>query len=216
MNCAYCSMRCIRKGVRNGNQNLQCTACGKYQRMAYRYQACAPGMGKQIAAHVREGCGIRSIARLLRISPTTVMVRILRMAARLGPGAIPTGRNYEMDELSTYVGNKENRIWLAYAMDRQSKRIVALRVGARSKRNLLPLFNALLQAGARSIRTDGVVFYKSLVPAAVHRVKRAGTNGIERMNLTLRTHLKRLARRTICYSKSVAMLRACATIYCWG
>lgn len=153
---------------------------------------------------------------MLCISPTTVIARIKRIAAKLGPGPIATGRSYEVDELSTYVGNKKNRVWVAYAMDRISKEVVALRTGRRSKRTLRPLINTLVLAAAKQVRTDALPLYRSLVPQDLHRVKRAGTNGIERMNLNLRTHLKRLSRRTICYSKSTAMLAACVTIYCWS
>ncbi|WP_343791129.1 IS1 family transposase, partial [Wandonia haliotis] len=39
---------------------------------------------------------------------------------------------------------------------------------------------------------------------------------IERKNLTLRTHVKRLNRRTICYSKSLLTLSAIMRIYFWG
>lgn len=216
MNCANCSAVCIRKGVRNGSQAFRCIACGKYQRAHYRNKGCTPGMDKSLIAHVREGVGIRSTARLLCISPTTVMARIKRIAMRLGAGPIPAGRSYEVDELATYVGRKTNRVWVAYAMDSASKRIVALRIGERSKRNLRPMIDALLGAGAASIRTDGLDIYRALVPATLHSVKRSGTNGIERMNVNLRTHLKRLARRTICYSKCAGMLTACVVLYCWG
>ncbi|WP_188464902.1 IS1 family transposase [Marivirga lumbricoides] len=39
---------------------------------------------------------------------------------------------------------------------------------------------------------------------------------MERKNLSLRTHLKRLNTRSICFSKSKVMLIACLTIYFWG
>jgi hypothetical protein len=74
-------------------------------------------MDARIATLTREGCGIRSTGRVLGISPTTVIARIKRIAARLGPGPIPKCRSYEVDELSTFVGHKQNRIWVAYAMD---------------------------------------------------------------------------------------------------
>lgn len=165
---------------------------------------------------MREGCGIRGIGRVLAISPTTVIARIKRIAAGLGPGFIPKGRDYEVDELVTCIGSKKNRVWVAYAWERKERRVVAMRIGRRSKRHLGPLIDALLLADARSIRTDGLDIYRSLIPKRVHRALRFGTNGIERMNLTLRTRLKRLSRRTICYSKSAALLHACAAIACWG
>ena len=93
---------------------------------------------------------------MLCISPTTVIARIKRIAAKLGPGPIATGRSYEVDELSTYVGNKKNRVWVAYAMDRISKEVVALRTGRRSKRTLRPLINTLVLAAAKQVRTDAL------------------------------------------------------------
>jgi len=150
------------------------------------------------------------------IAVSTVIARIKMIATSLGPGYIPKGRSYEVDELATYVCNKKNRIWVAYALDRKRKAVAAMRVGKRSKRTLRPLINTLVLADAKRIQTDALNLYHSLIPEPIHRVKRAGTNGIERMNLTLRTHLKRLNRRTLCYSKSATMLLACVQIYCWG
>ncbi|MBX2972336.1 MAG: hypothetical protein KF797_04480 [Flavobacteriales bacterium] len=71
-------------------------------------------------------------------------------------------------------------------------------------------------AKAKRITTDGLDLYGCLIPPGIHRVKGFGINRIERRNLTLRTQLKRLARRTLCYTKSVAMLYACVAIACWS
>lgn len=214
--CGYCQGHCERKGRHGAVQLLRCVPCGKYQRSSYRRKAYTPDIDGRITLLTREGCGIRSTGRVLGISPSTVIARIKRMAARLGPEPIARGRSYEVDELSTFVGHKQNRIWVAYAIDRRTKEVVAMRVGKRSKRILQPLLATLLGAEARRIHTDGCDIYSTLIPRSIHRIKRFATNGIERMNLTLRTKLKRLARRTICYSKTVAMLQACLALVCWG
>lgn len=214
--CGYCSGVCTRKGTQGAIQLYRCLACGKYQRSRYRNKACTPGVDARITTYVREGCGINSIARILGISATTVIARIKRIAARLGPGPIAKGRSYEVDELSTYVGHKQNRTWVAYAVDRRTKQVAGIRVGKRSKRALRPMMDTLLLSDARRIHTDGCDIYPTLIPAHLHRVERFGTNGIERMNLTLRTRLKRLGRRTICFSKCAAMLAACVAIVCWA
>ncbi|MFC7346918.1 IS1 family transposase [Chryseobacterium zhengzhouense] len=44
------------------------------------------------------------------------------------------------------------------------------------------------------------------MPKEVHSTKRFQTNSIERMNLNIRTNLKRLNRRTICFSKNSLIL----------
>ena len=196
-------------------QLYRCSACGKYQRSTYRNKACTPGVDARITTYVREGCGINGIARIIGISATTVIARIKRIAARLGPGLIPTGRSYEVDELCTFIGHKKNRVWVAYALDRSTKNVVGMRVGKRSKRMLRPLVDTLLLAEAKRIHTDGCDIYPALIPPNIHRAKRFATNGIERMNLTLRTRLKRLGRRSICYSKCTALLEACVAIMCW-
>ena len=87
---------------------------------------------------------------------------------------------------------------MAYALDHQSRKVVALSVGRRTKRVLGRIISTLLHAQATRITTDGLDLYHRLIPAEVHQVKRFGINRIERYNLTLRTSLKRLARRTIC------------------
>ena len=53
--------------------------------------------------------------------------------------------------------------------------------------------------------TDGGGVYKRHLPVADHTVGKIQTQQIERKHLTLRTRIKRLARKTICFSKSVLM-----------
>ena len=141
--CLHCAGDCIRKGSYKGVQLLRCGACLRYQRVGYRYRAHTPGMDERIALYVREGCGIRSISRIMRIAVSTVIARIKRIAAGLRPRLVPKGRCYEVDELATYVGNKKNRVWVAYAIDRASKQVAALCIGRRSKRKLRPMIETL-------------------------------------------------------------------------
>jgi insertion element IS1 protein InsB len=72
-----------------------------------------------------------------------------------------------------------------------------------------------LLAGCKQIFTDGLDSYRQIIPAAIHKVTHYGTNHIERKNLSLRTHLKRLNRKTIAFSKSLLVLEACLKIYFW-
>nr|WP_262709366.1 IS1 family transposase [Tamlana fucoidanivorans] len=50
----------------------------------------------------------------------------------------------------------------------------------------------------------------------IHKFTHYKTNRIERNNLNLRTHLKRLSRKTICYTKSLKYLEATLKLYFWG
>ena len=208
---------CIRKGFqRNGTQKFYCNECLKWQQARYSYQAYRETTDKKIVSLLKESCGTRSIARILEISPTTVTKRILQIAQRIQKPPIVLNRDYEMDELMTYIGRKDRRICVAYAIDRKSKQIVGFSVGRRNRVTLQSVVNTLLLSNATEIRTDKFSLYYSLIPEAIHKVKKRGTNTIERMNLTLRTHLKRLNRRSIAYSKSLSVLSAILKIYFWG
>jgi hypothetical protein len=53
--------------------------------------------------------------------------------------------------------------------------------------------------------TDGAGGYDRHLPTRAHTVGKLHTQQIERKHLTLRTRIKRLARKTICFSKSIFM-----------
>jgi len=199
----------------NAKQRYRCKTCGKTACKDYLYKACCAETNHQIAVLLKEGCGIRSIARIMSISAVSVIRRILYIASLIEKPPITKGRIYEADELKTYLGRKSNDQWVIYAIDKESRRVVDFRVGKRNKQNLRPVIETLLLSGARKICTDKLNCYKVLIPKDIHHVKSYNINHIERKNLSLRTHLKRLARKTICYSKSLFMLTACLKIYFW-
>ena len=66
------------------------------------------------------------------------------------------------------------------------------------------------------IYTDRLNVYPSLIPKEIHSVFNYCTNIIERKNLTLRTHIKRLSRRIICFTRKQENLEAHLRIYFWG
>lgn len=89
-------------------------------------------------------------------------------------------------------------------------------VGRRNKSNLNKIISTLVLSNAKRITTDKLDIYRSLIPKEIHSTKFRGINRIERNNLNLRTHLKRLNRRSICFSKSLSVLEAIIKIYFWG
>ena len=215
MNCKHCQESCIRKGMSNGIQKYRCRSCGKYQRRSYLKNAYTIS-DQQLILLTKEGCGIRSIARITAISPSTVIRRVLRIGRKLKrPFVLTYGKNYQMDELFTYIGNKKNRICVAYAIDAETGKAIDLVVGRRTKASLSKVISTLLLSNPQKIITDKLPLYKELIPHEIHSLKFRGINKLERLNLTLRTHLKRLNRRTICYSKSIAVLTAIVKIYFW-
>lgn len=200
----------------SGIQKYQCKTCKKYQREEYRSKGFKGGTEKQIIILMKESCGVRSISRVLNISCTTVIKYIKRVAAQTRKPIIKMHKHYEADELKTFVTKKKNEQWIIYAIDKKTKKVADFKVGKRSKRNLKTVIDTLLFSKAKKIYTDGLSTYRGLIPKEIHRAVPHNTNYIERHNLTLRTHLKRLSRRTICFSKSIEMLESSLRIYLWN
>jgi IS1 transposase/Domain of unknown function (DUF4351) len=68
------------------------------------------------------------------------------------------------------------------------------------------LLKALLEPfGIMQFYSDGWGAYERHIDPVFHTVGKRNTQKIERKHLTLRTRIKRLARKTICFSKSVVM-----------
>lgn len=202
--------------TKSGNQRYICKVCKKTRVENYAYQAYKPDINKNIIEFTKEGLGIRSTARLLQISTTTLLKRIVTIARSIHQPVISKGKTYEVDEMCTYIGHKRNFIWLVYALERESKKVVSFNVGKRTNKTLSRVLDTLKLSEAKNIFTDRLKNYKYLIDEKIHSVKRYGTNHIERKNLTLRTHLKRLNRRTICFSRSMVVLDAILIIYFWS
>lgn len=214
MNCRYCNGDCIKKGTRNGCQKLRCRICGRYQQANYvrRYFDSAKQMILEFLHS--EGSSISTLSRFLKFSKTTIgkWISFLGNEYKHKVAEEPNGE-YQADELRTYIGNKKNESWVMYAINKTTRRIVSLCVGRRTKENLQQITNELLIHNPKEICTDRLLIYRSLIPKKHHVVKERKTNHIERMNLQLRNQLKRLNRKTICFSKTENMLR-CSVWLC--
>lgn len=216
MECNVCKGLCIKYGrSAAGKQRYRCKGCNKTMINSYTNKACLVDTAL-ITSFLKEGCGIRSIARLLKICCNTVLKRILVTAKCISKPPIFFNKEYEVDELRTYCQKKSRLLWIVYALEKESRRVIDFAVGSRTMKTLQLVTDTVLLAGAKNIYTDKLNLYRYLIPPHIHFTNAYHTNHIERKNLSLRTHLKRLNRRTICFSKSIAMLRACLRIYLWG
>lgn len=107
----------------------------------------------------------------------------------------------ELDEMWSYVGKKENQRWLWHAIDHDSGKILAYAFGDRKDAVFLELKDLLAPFGITRFYTDGWGAYERHLPPEQHVVGKTNTQKIERKHLTLRTRIKRLVRKTICFSK---------------
>jgi len=105
----------------------------------------------------------------------------------------------------SFVGNKGNQRWLWHALDRRSGKVLAYVFGRRKDEVFLELKRLLEPFGIPKYCTDGWGAYERHIPPEQHEVGKRKTQRIERKHLTLRTRIKRLARQTICFSRSEEM-----------
>lgn len=211
--CPYCAHESKKYGfTTSGKQRFRCKTC--FKTFIYHYtRQHLKNIDREIVLLLKEGCGIRSIGRILHISAVTVIRKIRIIADAILMPEINIRQSFQIDELYTFVGNKNNPKWVIYAINNVDKKVVAFHVGSRSNTDIAIVTKKLIGILPQRIYTDKLIQYKSLIPPDIHSTKQYGTNNIERKNLTLRTHLKRLNRKTICFSRITAMLQACLMIY---
>jgi insertion element IS1 protein InsB len=111
----------------------------------------------------------------------------------------------ELDEMWSFVGSKKHPRWLWGALDHQTGRMLAYVFGRREDHAWLQLKALLEPFGIRRYYTDGWGAYHRHLAPRQHVVGKRRTQQLERKHLTLRTRIKRLVRKTICFSRSVKM-----------
>lgn len=108
----------------------------------------------------------------------------------------------------SFVGNKSNKQWIWLALDRDSREIVGVYVGDRSRMGARKLWHSLapIYRQCAVCYSDFWSAYEQVIPAKRHRAvaKETGkTNYIERFNCTLRQRVSRLVRKTLSFSKKL-------------
>jgi insertion element IS1 protein InsB len=101
----------------------------------------------------------------------------------------------------SFVESKDNQRWLWHAIDHNTGVILAYVFGNRTDAAFLKLKSLLEPFGITLFFTDDWGAYERHLPPEQHVVGKRNTQKIERKHLTLRTRIKRLARKTICFSK---------------
>jgi insertion element IS1 protein InsB len=114
----------------------------------------------------------------------------------------------ECDELWSFVGSKRRQQWVWLALDRETREIVGVAVGARTKETARTLWASLppVYRQCAVAYTDFWEAYAAILPSKRHRAvgKESGqTNHIERFNNTLRQRCSRFVRKTLSFSKKL-------------
>ena len=115
------------------------------------------------------------------------------------------GLSSELDEMWSYVARKSNPRWLWHAIDHHTGKVLAYVFGRRKDDVFLKLKQLLEPFGITTFYTDGWGAYERHIEAEKHQVGKENTQKIESKHINLRTRIKRLVRRTICFSKTEQM-----------
>jgi IS1 family transposase/transposase-like protein len=219
--CPFCgSTDVVKRGKSsNGKQRYECKNedCDHSTFiLEYSYLGCLPDIKDRILDMTVNASGIRDTARVLNICTATVintlrsvekdLESINRKALEKLTGNPPKVlivkvEDAELDEMWSFVGKKSNQRWLWHAIDHKTGQILAYVFGRR-KDEVFAKLNALLAPfGIKKYYTDDWGAYDRGLSSNEHIVGKRNTQKIERKHLTLRTRIKRLARKTICFSK---------------
>ena len=106
-----------------------------------------------------------------------------------------------MDEMWSFYHDKKHQIWLWWAVEHETNIPLAYTFGTREHKYLDKLLDLLKPFPIRTVYADNNFAYENKIKDKVLIRGKKNTQKIERNHLTLRTRLKRLARKTICFSK---------------
>jgi len=223
--CPHCrSEQIVKRGkTRRGTQRYLCqnSACtqGSFL-LDYRNRGCLPEVKQQIVDMSLNASGVRDTARVLHISTDTVLNELRKKEAALESVNTAVLRTLtpddivvhverageaEMDEMWSFVGKKKEPRWLWHAIDHCTGAVLAYVFGRRKDEVFLKLKGLLEPFGLTRYYTDHWGAYTRHLDPDVHSPGKRHTQKIERKHLTLRTRIKRLVRKTICFSKTTQM-----------
>ena len=134
-------------------------------------------------------------ARLTSLEPTQTIVHLCQWQ----------DLEAEADEMWSFVGSKQQQRWLWHAIDHDTGEVLAYVLSNHQDSAFVQLKALLEPFGIMQFYTDAWGAYQRHLEPAFHTVGKRHTQQIERKHLTLWTRIKRLARETICFSKSILL-----------
>lgn len=169
------------------------------------------------------GMGLRGIERVTDIHHTTVMGWVKQAGLNL-PDVPETDEEPEITdlderfweelfppklshELQTFVGNKRHKVWIWTAVNHWRPGIIAWTIGDRSSLTFQLLWVVVKCWQSEWYVTDGYAVYPKFIDGSQHVVSKTYMTRVEGENTRLRHYLARLHRKTLCYSKSIEMIK---------
>jgi IS1 family transposase/transposase-like protein len=187
-------------------QNYRCNFCNRQFIGDHNltYKGCHSDLTKKIRRMLVRGVGIRDIAYIEGISTTKVLSVLLNVFCQI----VLKQKHYsklEIDEFWTYVGRKQNKLWLLYAYCKDTGEIVCYVWGGRHLKTARKLKQKLseLDISYDTVYSDNWNSFIVVFGGSNHIVGKENTVGIEGNNCLLRHRIRRAFRRTCCFSKKL-------------
>lgn len=114
----------------------------------------------------------------------------------------------EMDEMWSFYHDKSHQVWLWWAVEHETNTPLAYVFGTREHKYLDELLTLLKPFPIGTVYADGNYAYRDKITEGNLIVGKKNTQNIERNHLTLRTRVKRLCRKSICFSKKLSIHKA--------
>jgi len=219
--CPCCGSVKIKKNghIHNGKQNYRCKECRKSFVANPENIIISEEKRELIKKLLLERLSLRGICRSVGVSLRWLLEFIVEVYKK-SPDSLNinikySGKNVEIhilesevDELWSFVGNKDNKQWVWLAIDRETRQIIAFHVGDRSKISAKKLWEKVPEVyrSKAVFYTDEYDSYVGVIPESQHRAVTKGTgktNHIERFNCTLRQRVSRLVRKSLSFSKKL-------------
>lgn len=200
-----CSVKIVKNGVKKtGKQNLLCRDCKRQFQCEYHNKGSDPQVKEKLVRMLVRGSGVRDCMAVLGVSFGCVLRTILREGE--GLEIKPKHKRYkrvQIDEQWSYVGKKEKKVWMMYALCAETGEILAASWGKRNRAGVRRLMMRLKTVDIETHATDHWKAFKEVLPAQSHVVGKEHTKKIEGVNTWFRTRLRRLMRRTTGFSKKL-------------
>ena len=213
MKCPSCeSENFVKNGkIHNGKQRFKCKLCGRQFVENPVKKIIGPETIALVEKLLLEKISLAGIARVLEISESWLQKYVNKKYENITHKINVTDKikgkmTVECDEICSFVGKKENKLWVWLAKDRDSKEIVGASIGSREKEEAYNLWNSMPSVYRQCAvsYTDLWVAYNGVFPRLRHRPVpkgSGGTNNIESFNNVMRQRVARLVRKTSSFSK---------------
>ncbi len=200
--------------IHTGKQKYMCKECGRQFVKNPEFRRISDETKALIDRLLLERISLAGIARSAQVSESWLQTYVNEKYAAQPREAEVSAKSkrrliLQCDEIWSFVGQRDNKVWLWLAMDAETREIVALHVGDRSRSGAQALWENLppIYRECAVCFTDDWEAYVGVFPETRHRIveKKSGlTNYIERFNNSLRQRLARFTRETLSFSKKLA------------